>query len=854
MYRPLFLVFTAAIWVTVGASAAEAPSDYLSDNLRSRVETLKVNASNTPTDLVNIKPRLATLWDWLNAYALSGGYVPVNATQSISQMSAYPLTATNNRFAEFDRMIREFTLRDENPRAFGTLVANLGPFEARSFVTIEQSFTVGTKAVEAGGGFLIGRHFMPNHGRLQATEPTAANFISIRSSNPRVEFTHGTFPLSGMHGGFRNARQTLVFRIASGRLSSGDIVTLTYGDTSGGSTGFLMSDVSSDRMPLPVYLDFDGSKNFMSLPIQPVVVTGTSVAGVHAFAPSVVAINEPFDISVRAEDRFYNRATGPLPSWQVSLNGNLLSEIPASSKAIHMIRDVRLDAAGVYRISVRSADGSITGIGNPILVEREPKRRIYWGDTHGHSGFAEGVGTPERFMTWARDDARLDYVTHSEHDIWLDDFEWEVLRENVEKYSVNNEFIAFLGYEWTIRNTQGGHHNVLFRNTQGRRRVPAQTHGTLSKLYQGLRTQHDPADVVVIPHAHQAGDYRLNDPLLEPLIEVMSQHGTFEWFGRMYLKQGHQVGFTAASDNHLSQPGYTAPRGRGLSQRGGLGALRAARKSRDNLFDAMKDLASYATTGDRMILDVSVNGVEMGQRARFSLERKLRGRIVGTAPIDTVTIFRNDEAIWKQDYLQDDAKRVSSSGTFHVTFQSDSEPTNRGDNPRGWRLWQGTLRLTGATLKEVSGTDFHNIDSQSLKVLDDQTLAFSTLTRGDTSSIVLDLENIRRTGHIDIDLAAAREFGGAPPIFRPPQNIPASSVTLAFSAMKDGRVTTSLVQDDYVDTVSLRSVVTDGPDDVQFEFDDLGDGHGDYYYVRVLQANDAMAWSSPIWVGGYPKR
>ena len=72
--------------------------------------------------------------------------------------------------------------------------------------------------------------------------------------------------------------------------------------------------------------------------------------------------------------------------------------------------------------------------------------------------------------------------------------------------------------------------------------------------------------------------------------------------------------------------------------------------------------------------------------------------------------------------------------------------------------------------------------------------------------------------------------------------------------MKDGRVTTSLVQDDYVDTVSLRSVVTDGPDDVQFEFDDLGDGHGDYYYVRVLQANDAMAWSSPIWVGGDPKR
>ena len=854
MYRPMCLVIAAALWITGLASAAATPSDYLSDELRTRVETLKIEASNRPTDRMNVETRLGTLWDWINAYALSGGYVPVNATQLISQLSSYPLPSTNDRFAELDRMILEFTLRDENPRAFGTLVANLGPFEARSFVTIEQTFTVGTKAIEAGGGFMIGRHFMPNHGRLQVTEPTAANYISARSSNPRVEFTHGTFPLSGMHGGFRNALPVLVFRIASGRLTSGDTVTLTYGDTSRGSTGLLMSDVSSDRMPLPLYLDFDGSSNFMSLPIQPIVVTGTRVAGVHAFAPSVVAANERFDISVRAEDRFYNRATGSLPAWRVSLNGALIADIPASTEPIQVIRDVRLETAGVYRLSIQSADGSITGTGNPILVENDPRRRIYWGDTHGHSGFAEGVGTPKRFMTWARDDARLDYVTHSEHDIWLDDFEWEVLRNNIKTYSVDGEFVAFLGYEWTVRNTQGGHHNVLFRSPEGRHRVPARTHGTLSKLYQGLRTQHDPADVVVIPHAHQAGDYRLNDPLLEPLIEVMSQHGTFEWFGRMYLKQGHQVGFTAASDNHLSQPGYTAPKGGSLSQRGGLGALRALQKSRDTLFDAMKDLASYATTGDRMILDVSLNGVEMGQRARFSKERKIRGRIVGTGPIDTITILRNDKAVWTRDYLQDNAKRPSSSGTFHVTFQSDSEPRNLGDNPRGWRLWQGTLRLTGATLTEVSGTDFHNTNLQSLKVLDNRTLEFSTHTRGDTSSIVLDLADIRRSGRIDIELAEAREFGGAPPIFRAPQNIPAASVTLAFGEIKDGRVTTSLVQDDYVDTISLRSVVTDGPDDVEFEFDDQGNGHGDYYYVRVLQANDALAWSSPIWVGGYPKR
>jgi hypothetical protein len=45
-----------------------------------------------------------------------------------------------------------------------------------------------------------------------------------------------------------------------------------------------------------------------------------------------------------------------------------------------------------------------------------------------------------------------------------------------------------------------------------------------------------------------------------------------------------------------------------------------------------------------------------------------------------------------------------------------------------------------------------------------------------------------------------------------------------------------------------------GPDDVSFDFDDTGTIEGDYYFVRVKQANDASAWSSPIWVGGMPSQ
>ena len=30
--------------------------------------------------------------------------------------------------------------------------------------------------------------------------------------------------------------------------------------------------------------------------------------------------------------------------------------------------------------------------------------------------------------------------------------------------------------------------------------------------------------------------------------------------------------------------------------------------------------------------------------------------------------------------------------------------------------------------------------------------------------------------------------------------------------------------------------------------------HGDYYFIRVEQVDDASAWTSPFWVGSYPTR
>ena len=840
--------FTCVALVCMGASAQ---ADYLDPALRERVEALKAEVAAEATGPATREARVRVLWDWLNAYSHTGGTLPVNAVTAAVRVLTYPQLATGTG-AQVDAFVKEFTLLDEEPDAIGPLVADLGPFVAGEFTTVRQTYTVGTKPVETGGGFLVTRHFMPDYGRWQTSGPGADNYISIASSNPGVRFAAANHPYGGMHGGFRGNADTLVFRVAAGTLSKGDTVTITYGDRSAGSKGFRMATISSDRMPLPLYLDFDGSDLFHTLPIQPIVVTGAETAGVHGFAPSVVQVGEPFDLSVRAQDRHYNRATGTIPGWEVRLNGEPFRTLPAGGPAIAILRDVTLAEPGAHRFTIASTDGAIVGAANPVLVEAEPARRIYWGDTHGHSGFAEGVGTPDRFMTWARDDARLDYVTHSEHDIWLDAFEWDVLADNVRKYSRNGEFIAYLGYEWTVSNFQGGHHNVLFRTPDDRKIINAQFHPTLSSLYQGLRTHHDPADVVVIPHAHQNGDYRLNDPLLEPLVEIMSQHGTFEWFGQLYLSHGHQVGFTAASDNHLSQPGYTSPRPGGLSQQGGLGAVVANEHTTDAIFDAMRQRRAYATSGDRIILDVSVNGAQMGERAPFAETRAIEGRVVGTAPIDTVTVFKNGAELWQRDFSTE--AEAAAEGDYQLSFETSSLPRQPRDNPRGWRHWIGTLTVDGATVSAARAQDFHRIGGAGLEPTGPGTYSFRTQTRGETSSIHLRLDDVTPAARLTIELTEAVETGGAPLLYGAHNVTPPAVVTLALDDMDGGRVSQSLPLGPWEDHVTLRRVVTEGPRDVTFALQDSGTLQGDSYYVRVTQMNDARAWSSPIWVGGYDKR
>ena len=82
------------------------------------------------------------------------------------------------------------------------------------------------------------------------------------------------------------------------------------------------------------------------------------------------------------------------------------------------------------------------------------------------------------------------------------------------------------------------------------------------------------------------------------------------------------------------------------------------------------------------------------------------------------------------------------------------------------------------------------------------------------------------------------------------------SVPAAEIKVVDGVLSRNVPQADYPnDSITVRRVISGGERDISFTVTDTEQpDQGDYYYFKVEQANDAIAWSSPVWVGGYPSR
>ena len=835
------------IWGLAAQDTGTGRADYLTPELRDRVEALKLEAPQHSSDVSVLAQRLDTLWEWANAYSLTGGPVPggfpqltANANRALRRLpdggAQLPVAAISGFVEQFTR---EFQIKDETPTALGPLeLSSQGPHRAGEFITIRETYTVGDMPMAVGGGIAVGQG---RAGGLQTDDPAAAGYVTATTSNPDAVL-EAAEPW-GRWVTFET-RSTIAFRLSGAELRKGDTMTLTFGDRSGGGPGFKLQNWSNDQVVFKTFLDLEGKGWLLSPRWPSIEVIGEDrVQFVNAVAPSVVEPGEKFVLAVRSEDRFRNLASGGTPAYEVLLNGSRQREIPAGAAALQELDGIVLDTPGVYRFEVRSEDGTIRGTSNPVRVEASPDTRIFWGETHGHTGFAEGQGSPDGYFKFGRDVARLDFLSLSEHDIWMDDFEWKTLQEMVHKYHVPGQFTAILGFEWTARLLYGGHHNVFFRNTPGRSRVPNQKAALLDELYEGLKRGNDTDDVLVIPHAHQPGDWTNSDSSVERLVEIQSGHGTFDWFGDKYLRNGYRVGFVGASDNHTGHPGFSGMTNRQL---GGLAAVLAPENTPDGIFDGLRNRATYATTGERIILDATLNGAGIGQELSRADERTISCTINGTAAIDSIDVIKNGTVVYTQRYLQSE---VGSETHVQVSFEASTDVPGERSVPRGDRPWKGVIRVEGAELAGYAEPWFRHPSTFKSR-MDGGQLHFEMHTRGRSTALVLRLQNASANTKVIVDMETTRERLGSGGYQRTPQRLPARSETFRLGDL-GGEVERREYQVlEHTDALSVQLVPSNGALDRHFTYTDKDSpAASDYYYLRVRQIDGAVAWSSPFWVG-----
>jgi hypothetical protein len=321
---------------------------------------------------------------------------------------------------------------------------------------------------------------------------------------------------------------------------------------------------------------------------------------------------------------------------------------------------------GVYRVE-GAATGGLVASSNPLVV-RSGIERVQWGDLHGHSNLSDGSGTPEDFLTYARDVAGLDVVALTDHDHWgmrfLDASPdlWRRIQDATRRFHDPGRFVTILGYEWT--NWLHGPRHVLYFSDEGqllssmdpRYETPAQLWGAL-RGQRALTFAHHSAGGPI------ATDWGFPpDPVLEPVTEVASVHGSSEApdspqviydpvagnFIRDVLDRGSRFGFIGSGDSHNGHPGLVhLERGPGS---GGLAAILADARTRKDVLDALRARRVYATNGPRIWLSASLDGHPMGtvlSRAASDAAggQELKLAVVTPEPIERIELIRSGEVI-----------------------------------------------------------------------------------------------------------------------------------------------------------------------------------------------------------------
>lgn len=749
----------------------------------------------------------------------------------------------------------------DNSEGFGS--AWIDPTDeviAGEYGTWRLTYEAGSRGVAVGGQLRIRCDTDTDWGVPQFLDPAAADYMSVGTPDG----VHCCVQVSGP--------SSLVLRVLGGPLQSGQRVTLTLGDTSGGSPGSRAQTFLEGRHNFLVEVDAEGSGQAVILAESPhVTIVGGKAARLVVIAPSSVVVGQPFRLLVKAEDRWGNPASGFQDTVEVSGHGIEFSaatvsfqsktKAPPIERGVQIIEGVVATVAGVLRVAASAQNSGLAADSNPIIATQSAQDfQLHWADPHG--GQVASAAKIGDFFRYARDVSGIQFVGYQRNADVISKDDWAIQQHQEREYYDPGHFIPIPGFEWSGRTPQGGHHNVYFRRHDQpvRRNPPAEapravdtetelTH--IRDVYQAYRN----TDTIITPHVGgEHSNLTWHDPTLEPAMEITSSHGSFEWAIREIMERGYQMGFLGGSDCYTGRPGDDRP-GHQLRRyaKSGLTGIYTRDVTLEGFFEAMRARRVYATTGARIILHVESNGYLLGSKYTTWDKPRMSVHVVGTAPLESVEIYRGIQKVYAHAFDRrpvPNRVRILWSGASRMSSYSGI-------------VWQGSATSDRASIESVDALRFDsprsNFETSDGEPQERTCVTWHAWGCGYPMGIVLKL-NGDEDAELNVALACQTITGpmyGGHGEAGPPRRISFAqadrvSLSVALSELQRGPVELPLGVLDRQLSVSLAN--DPGPHEVRFEYTDEAAEPGvNRYWVRVIQSDQEMAWSSPIFVDFAPQ-
>ncbi|GAB4191915.1 MAG: DUF3604 domain-containing protein [Simkaniaceae bacterium] len=441
---------------------------------------------------------------------------------------------------------------------------------------------------------------------------------------------------------------------------------------------------SKRRRTFHLYVDTKGKGDYKEPEVFTMDVRGNQLHTIRIIAPSIVAKNERFDVIVRFEDAFGN-LTGLAPEGTLieltyeQLRENLNWKLFVPETGFISLPNLYFNEPGLYRLQLKNSGSSQaqTFYSPPIICIEEEGKSIYWGVLHGESERFDANVQVESCLRFFRDDKAMQFygISPFEGEEEISNEYWKFIATQCHEFNEDDRFAVFLGFQWCGTSPgEGLKHLIYHKDNKPLLRKKDNKSNQIKKIYKS----HTSKELQGIPSFTMAKgchfDFSSFDPDHEHVVEIYNAWGSSECLEKqgnprpIKMKKSSGKGYSeteegsirkALNDNHRF--GFVAG---GLDDRGifselfetdqiqytpGLTAILATGHTRDALFTALQNRSCFATTGERMIVDLKIAGKPMGSeistktKPGLAYVRYLSGYVAGTKNITEMIIVRNGE-------------------------------------------------------------------------------------------------------------------------------------------------------------------------------------------------------------------